>query len=270
MKILDKLERVLGRFALPHLTLAVIMCQVVIYAMVWTKPEAIDRLLLIPDKVLAGEVWRLFSFLIVPPLSNPLFAFFFWYLFYLMGTSLENHWGTFWYNVYLLIGYVCSVAVSFVQPESPASNGFLYGSVFLAFAYLCPDFELLIMFLLPVKIKWIALVTWISYALMVAVGGLSQRLLVLASISNFALFFGKDLINRTRWGRKAGRYLESRAAAQARQGEPFHRCAVCGITDQTHRQMDFRYCSKCDGECCYCSDHLHHHEHILKGDAARN
>ncbi len=84
-----------------------------------------------------------------------MFAFFFWYLFYLMGTALERSWGTFRYNVFLLIGYVDTVGVAFIVPDVPANNAFLQGSVFLAFAYLFPDFVMYIFFILPVKIKWL-------------------------------------------------------------------------------------------------------------------
>ena len=111
---------------------------------------------LVPTKVLHGEVWRLVTFLCEPPTNNLVFAFFFWYLFFLMGTALESTWGVFRYNVYLLVGWAATVAVSFIQPEAPASAGFLQGSVFLAFAYLYPNFQLLLFFILPVKVKWLA------------------------------------------------------------------------------------------------------------------
>ena len=91
-----------------------------------------------------------------PPTTNLLFAFFFWYLFYLMGTVLESTWGAFRYNVYLLVGWAATVAVAFLQPNAPASISFLQASVFLAFAYLYPDFQILLFFILPVKVKWLA------------------------------------------------------------------------------------------------------------------
>ena len=100
--------------------------------------------------VLDGEVWRLVTFLFDPPATNLIFAFFFWYLFYLMGTTLETSWGTFRYNVFLLIGYrgvggggICAVLSRGRARIMPASNGFLYGTVFLAFARLYPDFAML-------------------------------------------------------------------------------------------------------------------------------
>jgi hypothetical protein len=268
MSLLDNLEHKLGFLALPRLTLGLVIFQVAVFIAVQAMPrvegqESLpDHLLLIPDLVLAGQVWRLASFLIVPPIGNIVCALFFWYLFYLMGTALEHYWGTFRFNVYFLIGYVATVAVAFLVPDQPATNGFLQASVFLAFAFLNPDFELYLFFLLPVKIKWLALLTWIGYFYMVIVGDWLSRLLVLASVCNFLLFFGWDILARVQTGR---RRMAVQAARFAVQEQPYyHRCTVCGITDRTHPQMDFRYCSTCTGAHAYCQDHLANHQHILE------
>ena len=272
MSLLERLEQKLRRFAVPHVTLALVFCQVLAYAVIQAQPEPKlkqalqERLLLIPDLVLAGEAWRLATFLVVPPITNIFFAFFFWYLFYLMGTALENYWGAFRYNLYLLIGYVATVAVSFLTPALPSSNGYLQASVFLAFAFLNPDFEIYLFFLLPVKIKWLALLTWIGYALAVVSGDWHGRALVLASVANFLLFFGRDIVERVRVGRRRMAVQAARFAVKERPY--FHRCTVCGITDRTHPAMDFRYCSKCAGARGYCMDHLRNHEHITTDDSA--
>jgi hypothetical protein len=205
-------------------------------------------------------VWRLASFLFTPPCANPVFAFFFWYMFYLMGTALEAHWGAFRYNLFLLLGWLATVGVSFITPEVPASPGFLQGSVFLAFAFLFPDFVLYLFFILPVKIKWLALLTWIGYFLTVVFGDWSSRLLVLASVINFLLFFGERIYARMRFGH---RRMLQQAGRVATQDKPFHRCTVCGITDRTHPDMEFRYCSKCDGQHGYCREHIRNHEHVV-------
>src|SRR5438093_1084394 len=114
MRILSKLERKLGPYSVPNLTLALIICQVVMYLIAQAqlqgqpqgaKPEILEKAELVPRLVLQGEVWRVITFLAVPPLTNPIFAVFGWYLFYLMGTALEVYWGIFRYNIFLLIGY---------------------------------------------------------------------------------------------------------------------------------------------------------------------
>jgi hypothetical protein len=277
MSLLDKLQRRFGRFAVPHLTIGLIACQAMVFAaaLATSKPGAHglddnrleERLVLIPNQVLAGEVWRLASFVIVPPFGNIVGLLFGWYLFYLMGTALENYWGTFRYNVYLIIGYLATVGVSFLVPDQTASNAYLMGSVFLAFAFLNPDFELYIMFLVPVKIKWLALLTWIGYAWTMIVGDWMARVLVVASICNFLLFFAGDIVQRIRSGQRR----MARQAAQFGVKPPpyFHRCVVCGITDRTHPQMDFRYCSKCNGSHGYCQEHLRNHEHVSAGESPK-
>jgi hypothetical protein len=277
MNVLDKLQRRFGRFAVPNVTIGLIACQAMVFVatLASTKPDVEgaqenrlgQRLQLVPEQVLAGEVWRLATFVIVPPFGNIVGLLFGWYLFYLMGTALEVYWGAFRYNVYLLIGYLATVGVSFLVPDQPASNAYLMGSVFLAFAFLNPDFELYIMFLVPVKIKWLALLTWIGYAWTMIFGGWLGRLLVLASVCNFLLFFAGDIVQRIRSGQRR----MARQAAQFGLKPPpyFHRCVVCGITDRTHPQMDFRYCSQCNGTCGYCQDHLRNHEHVNAGEVEK-
>lgn len=272
MSVLDKLDRHCGRFAIPNITLAVIACQIVVYLFLMARqgspePNPLEeRLELVPSLVLQGEVWRLATFLIVPPMSNPICMGFFWYLFYLMGTALESHWGTFRYDFYLLLGYLLAVGAAFALPQVSANNGFVQASVFLAFAYLFPDFELCLFFLLPVKIKWLALLTWIGICWTLIFGAWELRALALASVGNFLLFFGWEILERARTGRRRMAWQ----AAQLTRKEPafYHRCKVCGITDRTHPQMEFRYCSKCEGTVGYCTEHLRNHEHVTAAEPA--
>ena len=261
MKILDQLERKYGRYGVPNVTVGLIFLQVAAYVLSISRLEILQGLYLIPRLVLEGQIWRLFTFLAVPPITNPIFAFFFWYLFYLMGTALENHWGTFRYNIYLVIGYIATVAVSFLVPDSLSTNLFLQGSVFLAFAFLYPDFVMYLFFILPVKIKWLALLTWIGYFFTLVFGSWSSRLLVLASICNFLLFFASDIRERIKTGKRHMEF-QAKGTAQHSKKEPFHRCVVCGITDITNPDMDFRYCPECKDTPGYCSEHLPNHQHI--------
>jgi len=163
--------------------------------------------------------------------------------------------------MFLLIGIVATIAVSFLQPAAPSSNLFLQGSVFLAFAFLFPDFVLNLFFILPVKIKWLALVAWIGYLVQFLRGDWSDRLLVLASVGNFLLFFGGEIVQRFRSDRRRTAWEAKQDRAKRR---PRHRCLVCGITNVTHPTMQFRYCTKCVGQCGYCTEHVHNHEHITE------
>ena len=262
MNLLDKLERKLGRYAIPNLTVYLIAGQSFFYVLYLTGKLGRETTVLSAGLLMEGEWWRLLTLPFDPPRQGPLFVIFAWYIFYIMASALEGHWGSFRYNCFLLTGYLLTVGVAFITPAYPVSNTFLAGSVFLAFAFLFPDFELLLFFVLPVKVKWLALLAWLGYGFQFLFGGWPTRLLVLAAIGNFLLFFGGDL----RWLLKSGRRQVVKKAGRfsRREDEPFHRCTVCGITDKSHPQMDFRYCPECEGQCGYCQEHVFNHEHVKK------
>jgi hypothetical protein len=262
MALIDRLEKKLGRYAVPNVTVFLIAGQSLFYVLFLMGRLDPNLIRLSAGSLLQGEWWRLATFPFDPPVQNLLFAFFAWYLFYLMGSALEEHWGVFRYNLFLLVGYLLTVAVSFLVPAYPMSNAFLGGSVFLAFAFLFPDFQLLLFFVLPVRIKWLALITWLGYGYLLLVGGWPSRLLVLASIGNFLLFFARDILVNLKYGRKKVVNKVSRIADG--NDKPFHRCTVCGITDKTHPDMEFRYCPQCDGQYGYCREHIFNHEHVKK------
>jgi len=258
MRLLDRLQRRFGRFAVPHVTEGLIACQALTYVLLMGNAAFLEKIALIPNRVLEGEVWRLVTFLCQTPPMHPVFAFFFWYFFYLMGTALESTWGTFRYNVYLLAGWAATVAAAFLQPDQAASIIFLQGSIFLAFAYLFPDFQILLFFILPVKVKWLALLQWIGYGAIMLTGTPLAQVLVTASVFNYLLFFWHDIWLRARSGRRR----MARQAEHIRSAKkPLHVCVVCGATNLTHPNSTFRYCSRCTGSPCYCEEHLHNHEH---------
>ncbi len=267
MSWLDHLERRWGRWALPQLTLALLCLQVPVYVISLFQPELLGLLQLVPQQVLRGQWWRLFSFVAVAPQIHPIFAFFYFYLFYLMGTALESHWGAFRYNLYLLLGYVATVAAAFATPTVPTPNAYLMASVFLAFAYLYPEFELYLFFVVPVQVRYLAWLTWAVYGYEVLFGTWAQRLAVAASVVNFFVFFGVSLLRRMRQGSRTRRWhrqvLSSSAPSAAR-----HQCRICGRTEKTDPQLEFRYCTKCVGTPCYCEDHIFNHEHLQPSGSA--
>src|SRR5688572_12048320 len=237
MSLLSRLERRFCRFAVPNITVVFIVGQVFLYvAQQLTPPnggvDVLDKFRLYPAAVVNGEVWRLVTFLFNPPTTNLIFAFFFWYLFYLMGTTLEVSWGAFRYNLFLLIGYLASVAMAFaihfaVGVNMPANSGFLYGTVFLAFARLFPDFVMYIFFVLPVKIRWLALIQWIGYAIGFLFGDWMSRGMIAASVLNYFLFFGRDIWRDMKQGHRRMRHQARALRAPQRI---VHKCGVCGLT----------------------------------------
>lgn len=268
MSWLDHIERRFRRFAIPNLTGFLAGFQAALWLLIQILPgqaakgAILEGFLLIPDKVLAGEVWRLATFLFLPS-GVGLLSIFCIYLFWLMGTALEGQWGTVRYNFYVLIAALTTIAAAFLLPNGgPATNMFIGSSVFLAFAYLYPDFTLSIYFILPIRIKWLALLTWIGYGFVLIEGDWPSRAYILASICNFLLFFGRDIFHRMRYGKHT---METAFRKVTEGRKPFHTCAICGLTEHDEPQEDFRICSKCDASTFeYCSQHLRNHEHRMK------
>jgi len=282
MKWINRLDAKFGRYAVPNLTVLLIVGQALVF-LASLSPAANAgaslraNIALVPSKVVAGEWWRLVTFLFDPPITNPLFAFFFWYLFYMFGTTLEANWGAFRYNVYLLLGYVASGVMAFVAwfavgvPGEIANNGFLYASVFLAFARLYPDFVLMLMFILPVKVRWLALFTWIIYGVTVVTAPLTlASAMVVASVFNYLVFFGPDILqdmkHRHRRMQFQSRSLQGNNVGGGRKMK--HACHVCGLSSADAPRTQFRYCSQCGDDYCYCPEHLANHEHVKTADAA--
>lgn len=264
MRLLDRLERKLRPYAVPNLTMIIIMGQVLAYILGQGNPRIYEQMLLLPRLVLEGEFWRLGSFCFaVHPDANLLFFFIAMMVFHMLGSALEQTWGTVRYNLYLLSGYVATVAVAFIYPDQVASNVFIGTSVFLAFAWLYPDFVFYIMFILPVKVRWLALLTWISLIYGLIVGDMQIRLFILAGIANFLLFFGQEIMLRLR---SRGRRMQHKAQVAAESKKTKHECVTCGVTDKTDPTIEFRYCSKCEGAPCYCENHIRDHVHIGNTD----
>jgi hypothetical protein len=274
MSLLSRLERALGRFAIPDLSLYLVLGQLAVLGFALLGHFNVERIALRPEAVLAGEIWRPLTFVFVPPvtavsMTGAMFLAFGWYIFYLMGGALEQHWGVFRYNAFLFLGWVLTVVAAFVTPGAYASNAYVAGTVFLAFAYLNPDFVMYIFFILPVKIKWLALLAWIGYGFTFITGTWSDRLMVLASVGNFLVFFSRDIVLSLRSGKRRMAWQAQSFGAQNNEREPRHRCHVCGKTDVSHPQLDFRYCSKCAGDECYCAEHIFNHEHVVADTAGR-
>lgn len=288
MRWIDRLDAKYGRYGVPNVTVILIAGQVVAYLAnaaplePGAEPLA-HRMALAPEAVLAGEWWRVLTFLFVPPATNPFFAFFGWYLFYLMGSTLEAQWGEFRYNVYLLLGYCASVAMAFVAYVASggvvgpvgggvASNLFLYGTVFLAFARLYPEFVLSIMFVLPVKVRYLALITWIGYGVtfLFSRSWLDQAMVV-AAVFNYLAFFGREIAHDMRHRHRRMQFQSKAMASKKKSGlrgrRMAHTCAVCGLSSADSHRTQFRYCSECGGDVCYCPVHIGNHEHVQAADA---
>ena len=270
MKWLDKLERKFGEYYIPNLMLTVIGLSAVVYVITYIilgDVNFITKLWMSPDDVMKGEVWRLVTFVIIPPLSGSMIMVVLGLYFdYLAGVTLEREWGEFKFNIYFFFGMLSTITVSFLTGV-PATGSAVTLSIFLAFAKLYPNFTVLLFFIIPVKMKWLGYLSWagillkvVSSLINLSIGG---AILALVPVLNYILFFGRSNFRNTKMRTgsviRMSEYKKSMKSAQ----KPYrHKCEVCGITDLDDKNMIFRYCSKCNGHYAYCEKHIHDHEHI--------
>ena len=191
LRWLDRLERRLGFLALPGLAALLAGMNAAVGLLTLFKPEFPERLLLDPAAILSGEIWRAATFLFIPAQTTPLWLAVWVILIYYLMRALERAWGEFRFTIYLLAGAAATTAASLASGLC-LSSGPLQLSVFLAFARLNGEMELLLFFILPVKVRQLALLAWLWAAWTLLFAGWTARIAVLAGLANYALFFGRE------------------------------------------------------------------------------
>ena len=241
MDWIDKLQKRFGGLAVPNLALYLVAGQVIIFGMELGQFLDIEKIYLQPIKLLNGEFWRAVTFIFIPferGGGSVIFLLFAWYIFWMTSQALESQWGTFKYNLYIWCSLLFTLVGSFFFPLEYYANRYLYITVLFAFATLYPNFEFLLFFVLPVKVKWIAWIGAGFIALNFLNGSAAIRMMILAGLANYALFFGRELY-QTMYYRK--RRIEHQKKAQTVAEEAFHTCATCGATDKSNPERTFRY-----------------------------
>jgi len=262
MNLLNKLERKFGRFAIKGLPIYISSLNMLVFLLTLIQVDFLQYLFLDPYLVLKGEVWRLITYLFIPPeisYSGIPWILFILYLYYLYGTALEHEWGSFKFNIYYFIGMLGTTIAAFIIPI-PATASFINLSIFLAFAYLYPDYEIHIFMIIPVKVKYLGWLSWAYIIYQLIVFPWIGKLYVIIPILNFFLFFGKDIFLRYKM-RGSSIYRKRKYQGAFQTKEYVHKCTVCGITEKENPNMEFRYCLSCEGRYEYCMDHLKNHEH---------
>lgn len=198
MNILRKLERKLGFLAVPNLMLVIVGTMFLVFALELLTPQLQLRQWMGLDwsKVLQGEVWRVFTFLFIPPPVSAFWIIISLYFYYWIGSSLEQYWGTFSFNCYYFIGAMGAIATAALTGS--AENMFLNLSLFFSFAILNPDVKVLLFFVIPVKIKYLAYANAVFFLIDFIVGTASTRVGIVLSLVNLLLFFGGDLYRNAR------------------------------------------------------------------------
>lgn len=288
MRFIDKLERKYGRYGIENLTMYIIISYVLGYALMYINPGALSMLSLNVTKILQGQVWRLITWIVYPPSTSSPFWFVIAILFfyYPISASLEHTWGKFKFTLYILSGMIFTVIAAFILHFVMGGvldglGGIIFStyyislSIFLAYSLTYPDMTVLLMFVIPVKMKWMSIV----YAAIVIYdvaryfmnGAWFMALPIIASLLNFVIFFlGTRDFNRYN-PKEIHRKNEFRRAVNGgSKTVPFpgssnavtkHKCAVCGRTEKDDPNLEFRFCSKCNGNYEYCQDHLYTHIH---------
>lgn len=254
------------RQGINNLMLYITVANGVVFLLSYLDREGLflSKLILVPSLVLQGEVWRLITFLFIPPTTSPMWVIFTLYFYYMVGSSLENEWGSFKFTLYYIIGALGTIVAAFLV-GGISTGMYLNLSLIFAFAYLFPNFQLLLFFFIPVKIKYLAIFYAISLVVTFWSSPVTGLITVGGSVVNFILFFGKDIILRMITGRKS--YISRRNfEAKIPKDVIIHRCSICGRTERDDKTLEFRYCAECDGDYEYCMEHLSTHEHVKGND----
>lgn len=286
--MLDKLEKKFGKFAIRNLTLYLLLGYAVGYCLQfgerYTGVPYISYLTLEPYYIIHDlQIWRLFTWVLIPPRISLIWAIFMFILYYQLGGVLENTWGTFRFNVYIFGGILFTIVGAFltyiisggqyINIGSVVSTYYINLSIFLAFSMYFPDMQLLLYFIIPVKMRWLSIfyIVIIGYEVLVNLftGNWAAAVPIIASLLNFIIFYFSTRNYRRFEPKEIHRRAEFKRQAtpprtQYRDGTPIarHKCAVCGRTELSNPELEFRFCSKCNGNYEYCSDHLFTHQHI--------
>ena len=280
---LNRLERRFGRYAISNLAKYIIGGYILGYAIMivdmMTKSNLLGFISLDPYKILHFQIWRLVTWIIVPPQSIDIFTIIMLMLYYSLSASLERTWGTFRFNLYIFSGMLFTVIGAFIlyvicylggaKMENIGyiislafSTYYVNLSIFLAFAAEYPDMQLLFMFIIPIKIKWLAIADVILLVYQMLTNGISVAIAIIASLLNFIIFFlgtrNYRRVSPSEIHRRQAFKHETRRVNNVTK----HKCAICGRTEKDNDNLEFRFCSKCNGNYEYCQDHLFTHEHV--------
>ena len=279
MSFMDKMEQKLGRYAVKNLMVYLLVFYAAGFILDYINPTFyIEHLCLNMERIFAGEIWRLVTFIIYPPSTSILWFLLEMYILFSLGRALERLWGSFYFDLYIIIGllslvvtallvYVIGGKILIMYPDN------IYLSLILAFGMTVPDMQFLLYFIIPIKAKYIMIFYGAILVWQFIQGGWPARIQIIASLFNFFLFFlliRKPFL-RVRQGIRRAEFQRKmrESQRQAQTMRPMgvrHVCTVCGRTNISNPELEFRYCSRCAGNREYCLDHLYTHVHITENN----
>ena len=277
------------RFGIPNLMLYIVIANALIwlFSMMDTSGTLTMALMFSPYHILRGQVWRIFTFALMPHTGGFL-ALVAFYFYYFIGTTIERQWGSGKFTVYFLSGLLLTVVYGFIVYfilghggdadyregvslliGSLVSAYYIYLSMFFTFATLYPDMQVLLFFFIPVKMKWLGLLDAALFLYdVIRIQPFIFKLLPVVAVLNYLLFCGEWLFAFFRPASRQQRRNtvnfrnEVRRMQYEQKQKPYNRiCEVCGKTDTDYPELEFRYCSRCAGYHCFCIDHINRHQH---------
>ncbi|MBX3225716.1 MAG: rhomboid family intramembrane serine protease [Labilithrix sp.] len=265
-RLLALLERRLGRFAIPNLTMIVVGGMAFTFMLLYTKPELIEYLVL-DQRLALKQPWRFITYLFIPRSESLFWILFSLYWTWLVGTNLESEWGAFKLNVYYVIGILGTTAAAWITGQ-PQGNFWLNTSLFFAFATIFPSYEILLFFIVPIRVKWLAFATAALLGWFVIDGDNGTRAAIVVAFANYLLFFGGHLLALAR-----GQQLQMKQAARrasfrrpARDDDDdrgaksdSRACAICGKRQDEGADIRVCSCEKCGGPRELCLEHARDH-----------
>ncbi|MDD5901921.1 MAG: hypothetical protein PUC58_00870 [Oscillospiraceae bacterium] len=265
------------RFGVPNLMLYIVIISLAVWLLSIMDPSKtlMSFFVFSPERILKGEVWRLVSFIFVPQ-SLSFWELLFFYFYYWIGNVLEKEWGTPRFNIFLISGVLLTAVYGFIiyfitKQSIAVTTYFIYLSMFFSFATLFPDVQVLFMFIIPIKVKWLAYLDAAFFLLSMLTQSFPFNLLPLVAVLNYLVFFGDDLFsslrsNRARYNKTTVNFNREKQKIKYEQKNASYtkKCAVCGRTDTDYPDLEFRYCSHCAGYHCFCQDHINNHIHFTE------
>lgn len=291
MNWMDKLERKLGRYAVPNLSRYFVGAIVLGYVLSMLSPGFTDWISYDVSAILHGQIWRLFTWIFMPTTSLDFFGLLFLLCVLMWGSSLESMLGTFRMNVFLWGGVILSdvggILIYVITKLTLGTGASIYLSTYyilmsmlLALAICMPEGEVRLYFVLPIKMKWmlvfellyLAYIVFNTFKTMIAyangtwlgwVLGLVQSSQIILAVANMFLFFWASKTHISRKQKKRQKEFHAQFSnPRPGSGISQHKCVICGRTELTNPELQFRYCSKCTGNKEYCQDHLFTHTHM--------
>ena len=263
-------------FGIPRLMLFIVLISAVVF--IAGGGGLFEFLSFNPALILRGQVWRLLTWIFLPVSDGLLWVIVSLYFYFFVGSTLEREWGPGKFTIYYIFGILLNIIYGFIMWFTLSvpiwlAPTFLNLSMFFAFATLFPEVTVRLFFVIPVKVKWLALfnAVYFIYNIIQGIwsGSLFFALLPVVAILNYFLMCGEELLSyirplKVRASPQVVNFKKASKQVKRDMAEnPYrHKCAVCGKTDTDNPDLEFRYCSRCNGYHCFCIDHINNHIHF--------